>query len=148
LAPVNGTAARGALWLCVVAAAAGCERFPTHAAAHPAASNGARGPVSNAESVLRGTVQPGVRDCYNAALRSDVSIAGKVSVAIHVAPDGSVEDATTTGGDTLPQSLIDCIKAVTRGAKFEPPGGSGAIIGTSFNFKVAAPAESADAGHP
>ena len=148
MAPVNGTAARGALWLCVVAAAAGCERFPTHAAAQPAASNGARVPESNAESVLRGTVQPGVRDCYNDALRSDGAIAGKVSVAIHVAPDGSVEDATTTGGDTLPQTLIDCIKAVARSAKFEPPGGSGTTFGTSFTFEAAAPAEGADAGHP
>jgi hypothetical protein len=140
LAAVSDTAARGALWICVVAAAGGCESYPAHAAAQPAASNGAPVPVSHAEGVVRGTVQPGARNCYNDALRSGVPVVGMVKVAIHVAPDGSVDDATTTGGDTLPQSLIDCIKAVARTAKFEPPGGEGATIWTSFDFKPAAPA--------
>jgi len=136
---MSDTAARGALWICVVAAAAGCESFHAPAASPPAASNGAHVPVSHAEGVVRGTVQPGARNCYNDALRSG-PVVGMVKMGIHVAPDGSVADATTTGGDTLPQSLIDCIKAVARTAKFEPPGGEGATIWTSFNFKAAEPA--------
>jgi hypothetical protein len=85
--------------------------------------------------VVRDFVRPGVRDCYNDALRSFGHFEGTVHLAIHVAPDGSVDDVPMTGVETLPQSLVACISSVARSAKFEPPGGSGATIGTSFNLE-------------
>jgi hypothetical protein len=115
---------------CIAATSMACERWP-------ARPTGAPVPVSNAEHIVRYQVQPGVRDCYNEALRSDPNVHGTAKMVIHVAPDGSVEDAPTAGDETLPPSLLSCITAVGRSVRFDPPGGSGASIGTRFNFKKA-----------
>jgi hypothetical protein len=117
--------------ICIAAASMACEKWPDR-------PTGALVPVPNAERVVRSQVQPGVRDCYNEALRSDPHVYGVAKMVIRVAPDGSVVDAPTTGDETLPPTLLSCITAVGRSVRFDAPGGAGSTVGTRFDFKKAA----------
>jgi hypothetical protein len=88
-------------------------------------------PVSNAEAVIRSQLQPRARACYNAALASDPTISGKLSLSIQVAPSGEVSAVTPSG---MSGQIVSCIVAAARRLQFAPPGGGGSTIGTSFNF--------------
>jgi hypothetical protein len=88
-------------------------------------------PVSNAEAVIRSQLQPRARACYNAALASDPTISGKLSLSIQVGASGEVTGVSPSG---MSGQIVSCIVAAARRLQFAPPGGSGSTIGTSFNF--------------
>jgi hypothetical protein len=91
-------------------------------------------PVSNAEAVIRSQIHPGAKKCYQRGLDSDPTQSGKLVLMIKVAPSGEVDSATIASNSGLSSQVANCISAVARRAKFDPPGASGSQISVPFNF--------------
>ncbi len=92
------------------------------------------GSLLNAEAVIRGQIHPGARRCYQSGLDSDPGQSGKLMVLIRVGPSGEVQSATVQSNTGLSQRVAGCVLGVTRNAKFDPPGPSGASILLPFSF--------------
>jgi hypothetical protein len=91
-------------------------------------------PVANAEAVIRSQIGPGAKRCYQRGLETDPSQAGKLVIAIKVAPSGEVDTVSTSSNSGLSSQVESCIKGVARRAKFDPPGAAGSTLSVPFNF--------------
>ena len=65
--------------------------------------------------------QGDVRACYDTALRESGEAAGRLTLAIIVAPNGSVARATVQGSTTGDETLDRCISDAARRWRFPPP---------------------------
>jgi len=113
---------------------AGQERAvkgPTGEAQTGAVSTSA--PVANAERTIAG-LRPGFRSCYNKGLSNDPSMAGKIVLAIKIAPNGEVESVNKVGGSGLSSDVESCIMKKARNASFDAPGGSGSTVQVPVTF--------------
>jgi hypothetical protein len=64
----------------------------------------------------------GIRSCYEAALRSDPSLAGRVVVRFEIAEDGTARNVRDGGSDaSLPPTLLACIRRQFAGRRFPFP---------------------------
>jgi hypothetical protein len=91
-------------------------------------------PVSDAEHTVRTQIWPGVRRCYQLALRADPTEHGRIVILIRVEPSGAVGDASIASNAGLSERLATCAAAVAREARFPPPGPGGAKIALPFNL--------------
>ncbi len=91
-------------------------------------------PINNAEAVIRTQIQPGAKRCYQKGLETDPSQAGRLVILIKVAPSGEVDSANVASNNGLSAQVASCITAVTRRAKFDPPGANGSTISVPFSF--------------
>jgi hypothetical protein len=79
------------------------------------------GSISNAARVVSG-MRAGFRNCYNRALTQTPTIAGELTLTLHIGPAGevaSVEPSNLTG--TLPDSVVACVEARAQAAQFSAP---------------------------
>jgi hypothetical protein len=92
--------------------------------------------VRSAEAVVRAQIHPRAKACYQEVLGRDTSVYGRVVIQLHVAPTGEVDraDAMRTQG-VLPPSFTSCLENAVRAARFEAPGGDGALLSIPFNFE-------------
>jgi hypothetical protein len=90
-------------------------------------------PVANAEAAIA-RLRPGFRSCYNKGLANDPSMAGKIVLAIKIAPNGDVNDVSKVGGSGLSSDVEQCIIKRAKGGTFEAPGGSGSTIQVPVTF--------------
>ncbi len=104
---------------------------PTGEASMGAVSTSA--PVANAERTIAG-LRPGFRSCYNKGLANDPSMAGKIVLAIKIAPNGEVQDVSKVGGSGLASDVEQCIIKKARNASFDAPGGSGSTVQVPVTF--------------
>jgi hypothetical protein len=63
------------------------------------------------------------RRCYNAALAQDSSLKGHVSIAVRVAPGGSVCSAAVAANDTGNSSVAQCAANAFRTGSYPSPAG-------------------------
>jgi len=113
---------------------AGTERVvkgPTGEASMGAVSTSA--PVANAEATIA-RLRPGFRSCYNKGLANDPSMAGKLVLAIKIAPNGDVSSVSKVGGSGLSSDVESCIMRKARNATFDAPGGSGSTVQVPVTF--------------
>ena len=75
-----------------------------------------------------------VRACYTRRLADKPRLAGKVTAAFEVGPDGAVTSASATGMDT---QVAACIADVIRGLRFPPPAAGTAKATFPFVFTPA-----------
>ncbi len=90
-------------------------------------------PVANAERTIA-RLRPGFRSCYNKGLANDPSMAGKLTMAIKIAPNGEVQSVSKVGGSGLSPDVEACIMRKTRNASFDAPGGGGSTIQVPVTF--------------
>lgn len=63
-----------------------------------------------------------VKACYEAELKSDVALAGSVTIAFKVAEDtGKVTQVQAEDGSSLPESLQSCVVQSVEGLTLMPP---------------------------
>lgn len=62
------------------------------------------------------------RGCYDAGLRSNPALAGRVSTRILIGRDGSVLSAANGGSDLPDAAVVNCVVANFRGLRFPAPG--------------------------
>jgi hypothetical protein len=111
------------------------RQLSTSDAATPIAANSAR-PVLNAEEVVRAQIHPLAKACFGDALRN-ADVYGKVIIQLHVAPTGEVDRADTFRAEgVLPPTFTSCLENAVRAAKFEAPGGDGALLSIPFHFEA------------
>jgi hypothetical protein len=90
-------------------------------------------PISDADRVIAG-LRPRFRQCYQAGLNQDPSMAGKVVITAKVGPNGEVSSSDVTSNTGLSQSVAQCIAGVVKRAQFSPPGGSGSTLNIPVTF--------------
>ncbi|MBI5489076.1 MAG: AgmX/PglI C-terminal domain-containing protein [Deltaproteobacteria bacterium] len=78
--------------------------------------------------------QPDVRRCYEAALRRDPSVAGRVTVRLVIAADGLVQGALATGDETGDEALVDCLLDAVSGLTF-PAADRVTVVGYPFQLQ-------------
>lgn len=88
----------------------------------------AGGPVPNVGLVVDG-LTAGFRRCYGNGLSADPDMKGSLRITATIGPDGEVLSATAAGGRSLSVSVVACLTARVRSARFSPPkGGSAKIV--------------------
>jgi hypothetical protein len=92
-------------------------------------------PISNAEQAIM-KLRPGFRACYNKGLASDPSMAGSITIAITVAPNGDVSSVTKKSGHGLSADVETCILKRARNGTFDPTP-SGATLSVPITFAQA-----------
>jgi TonB family protein len=87
----------------------------------------ASAPSGSLGSALQ-SLRPMLRGCYNAAIDQNQSLAGKMTLSVELAPDGSVYRVRVKEGRMASAQVQLCALSVLRGAQFTPPvGGIGAL---------------------
>ena len=103
--------------------------------ASPIASPLAPPPIEYDHDSLRAGIrraQPRLRACYEVALRSAPTLAGKIVLDLDVRDDGRV--SVTVASTTLPPSASACVAAALRGVRL-PPGHGGARVSVPLVFR-------------
>lgn len=90
---------------------------PTIATATAAPTATASAPSTDALVVAK--LRPKFRDCYNAGLRTDPSMAGTMVVRIDVGPGGKPSDVERASGSGLSPAVEACILGAARGATYD-----------------------------
>lgn len=93
----------------------------------------AGGQVSNASRVVAG-MRAGFRACYNRALATNPDAQGRISLSIKVGPGGEVSGVSASSSGSLPPSVVGCVKARARAARFSPPQGGMAVVQVPVTF--------------
>lgn len=93
----------------------------------------AGGKVGNASSVVA-RMRAGFRACYNRALQTNPDISGRADLRIKVGPGGEVQGVAARKSGTLPASVVSCLKARARRARFQPPQGGTAVVSVPVTF--------------
>jgi len=100
-------------------------------------------PIANAEATIA-RLRPGFRACYNAGLKDDPLMQGEVTVLVHVAADGHVDESTLTRNDGLSEQVTECLRLLIASATFDAPGGKGSSLSVPVRFvQQAAPRRAA-----
>lgn len=112
------------------AASATPAAAPARAATAP---NGSHGTVSAGEAqvgvglspeVIHNTVKANfdkVQACYDAGLRGNPALQGRVTVKLVIGSNGAPKSAIATPGDFPDKSVVDCIGRAFNSLKFPPP---------------------------
>ena len=85
------------------------------------------GVVANAPRVAGG-MRAGFRNCYQRGLAENPDAAGRIILAIQIAPGGEVASVKPNPSGNLPASVIACVVARAQAAQFDPPQGGIAIV--------------------
>jgi hypothetical protein len=88
--------------------------------------------LPGATAVVAG-LRPGFRSCYNAGLRVEPNMAGRVMLNARVASNGEVADASASSNAGLSEGVVQCLLKRLRTAQFEP-GHPGASVSVPVNL--------------
>jgi hypothetical protein len=114
------------------------EKKPTAAVAKPSGPSGCGGSCNgSAPGALQGALASRggmARTCYNAALRRDPTIEGKMTVAVRLNPTGAVCSASITSNTSGDAALAACVGAKFRSGKFPAPQGGCVDVAVPLNF--------------
>lgn len=80
---------------------------------------------------------PSMRRCYEVALSRDPNLGGRVSVRFRIISDGSVDQVDVSAAGQTDATMLTCIEAAIRSAKFPPPTGGTILITYPFVFSPA-----------
>jgi hypothetical protein len=89
--------------------------------------------VRNAGLVVA-SLRSGFRACYTRALDDDPTMAGRVTLGVTVAPDGTVAKITTSRVEGLSSAVVDCLVARLGPAQFDAPGPEGGRLQIPITF--------------
>ena len=93
----------------------------------------AGGSVSDASRVVA-QMRAGFRACYNRGLSENPDIEGKIQLSIKVGPTGQVSSVAATKTGSLPESVVECVKARANSANFSAPQGGAAVVQVPVSF--------------
>jgi outer membrane biosynthesis protein TonB len=93
----------------------------------------AGGSVSDASRVVA-QMRAGFRACYNRGLAENPDIEGKIQLSIKVGPTGQVTSVAATKTGSLPESVVECVKARANSANFSAPQGGAAVVQVPVSF--------------
>jgi outer membrane biosynthesis protein TonB len=93
----------------------------------------AGGSVSDASRVVA-QMRAGFRSCYNRGLAENPDIEGKIALSIKVGPTGQVSSVSATKTGSIPDSVLECVKARASSASFSPPQGGAAVVQVPVSF--------------
>jgi hypothetical protein len=93
----------------------------------------AGGSVSDASRVVA-QMRAGFRACYNRGLAENPDIEGKIQLSIKVGPTGQVASVAATKTGSLPESVVECVKARATSANFSAPQGGAAVVQVPVSF--------------
>jgi hypothetical protein len=93
----------------------------------------AGGSVGNAASVVAG-MRAGFRSCYNRGLATNPDASGKIDLKLRVGPGGEVTGVAASTSGNLPESVVSCVKARAKSARFSPPDGGSAVVSVPVSF--------------
>ena len=79
-------------------------------------------------------MRAGFRSCYQRGLAENPDAAGRIILAIQIAPGGEVAGVKPNPSGNLPASVIACVVARAQAAQFDPPQGGIAIINVPVSF--------------
>lgn len=75
-----------------------------------------------------------IRNCYERQLKQNPMLEGNMTLAVRVAPNGSV-DGTQVSGTLRDRDVFACVRGVASHMRFPPPGGRDcAIVSVPFQF--------------
>ena len=92
---------------------------PTIATATAAPTATATASAPSTDALVVAKLRPKFRDCYNAGLRTDPSMAGTMVVRIDVGPGGKPSDVERASGSGLSPAVEACILGAARGATYD-----------------------------
>jgi hypothetical protein len=98
-----------------------------------AGSSVAAGSVSDASRVVA-SMTAGFRRCYNKSLETNPDASGSIRMVLRIGPGGEVSSLTATPSGNLPESVVGCVSARARGARFSPPDGGSAVVEVPVSF--------------
>jgi TonB family protein len=78
----------------------------------------------------------GLKGCYERALRTDATLAGRITVRFVIGPDGAVTEASAKGSE-LPAEVDACITGKVRTFRFPAPQGGAVTFEMPFLFTPA-----------
>jgi TonB family protein len=93
------------------------------------------GAVSNADRVVAG-MRAGFRACYNRGLASNPDLQGSVRIVATIGPNGEVSGATSQGGSSLGDEVVQCVIRRVKSANFSPPEGGRATVVIPVTFAL------------
>ncbi len=93
----------------------------------------AAGSVSGAAGVVA-RMRAGFRRCYQRGLDQNPDISGSIRLTIQVGPGGGVSSVSGGSTGSIPSSVVSCVKARARAARFNPPDGGSAVINVPISF--------------
>lgn len=91
------------------------------------------GTIDNAGPVIAG-MAAGFRRCYSKGLADDPKMKGTVRITAEIGPNGEVKGVTTSGGQGLSGTVINCLAGRVSAAQFDKPstGSATVVIPASF----------------
>lgn len=105
----------------------------------------AEGAVVGADKEIA-NLRPKLHDCYVAALASNASLAGRMTVRVEVAPEGDVYSARIAEGRMASAEVQSCVLDAIRTLHFSPPRGGSAELMIPITYNN--PDAGADSGAP
>jgi MYXO-CTERM domain-containing protein len=90
-------------------------------------------PISDLDRVFAG-MRPRFRMCYAKGVESDPAMAGKVTLALKIQPNGEVEAADVAMNTGISADVVKCLVRASRNATFAAPGGVGAHATVTIAF--------------
>ncbi|UJR82619.1 Hypothetical protein I5071_46840 [Sandaracinus amylolyticus] len=75
-----------------------------------------------------------IRNCYERQLKQNPMLEGNMTLAVRIAPNGSV-DGTQVTGSLRDRDVFACVRSVASHMRFPPPGGRDcAVVQVPFQF--------------
>ena len=116
------------------AVAAGPSTRPSGPAGCSGTCNGQATPELRSALASRGAM---ARGCYNAALRTNPTLEGKLTVSVRLSPTGTVCGASSSNNTLGDASVASCAVAKFQGGKFPAPQGGCIDTAVPLNFTKA-----------
>jgi hypothetical protein len=94
----------------------------------------AEGPMPANTEQVAASLQRYFHLCYGQGLASDPKMAGSVSIAAKIGPDGEVTSAEATKIAGVSSNVIQCVLRKVRDARFDSPGPKGSTLRIPVSF--------------
>jgi hypothetical protein len=91
-------------------------------------------PIKKSDAVIA-SLRPRFKACYQAGLRTNPKMVGKVVLAARVTADGAVESVVPGPPQGLSADVVTCLADVLKSATFQAPGGGGGSLNVPVQFK-------------
>jgi hypothetical protein len=88
----------------------------------------------NVAAVVRWLQGKGFRACYDAGLKAEPAMAGRVKLSVRISSDGSVRSAHGEGITGMSDAVVQCLMGKVRHAQFAPPGEMGSTLTIPLTF--------------
>jgi hypothetical protein len=104
--------------------------------APPPLADPAAVPSNSPDLVVKNQIMPAARTCYANDPSSQTHAPGRLALLIKVSATGTIDSVTVGINAGVAPSLVSCITAAARAAKFVAPGDAGATVPATFIFPL------------